>query len=67
MIQEKGLVVVNECKELYSMTMRWVATADGWGGLGWTGYGGVKKRVGDLGFWGNFRLGNFQNMQPMLA
>ena len=35
--------------------------------MGWTGYGGVKKRVGDLGFRGNIGLGNFQNMQPMLA
>ncbi len=26
---------VNECQELYRMTMRWVATAGGWGG--WMG------------------------------
>ena len=56
MIQEKGLVVVNECKELYSMTMRWVATADEWDEMGWTGYGGVKKRVGDWDFGGTLDL-----------
>lgn len=56
MIQEKGFDGVNECKELYSMTMRWVATAGGWGWNGMNGDGGMKKRVGDWDFGGTLDL-----------